>query len=83
VPVAAGAGLTACALGFGAACAGRNAPMRPVAAVAAAMRNPGLALLIATVNKLPPGVAAAVFAYTLGGVAVVTAFVLWQVRRTP
>jgi BASS family bile acid:Na+ symporter len=83
VPVAAGAGLTACALGFGAACAGRNAAMRPVAAVAAAMRNPGLALLIATVNKMPPGVAAAVFAYTLGGAAVVTVFVVWQARRKP
>jgi predicted Na+-dependent transporter len=81
VPFAVGAGLTLCALAIGAACAGRNAPMRPVAAVAAALRNPGLALLIATVNELPPGVVAAVFAYALGGAAVVSAFVAWQGGR--
>jgi hypothetical protein len=67
--------------GVGAACAGRNAPMRPAAAVAAAMRNPGLAFLIATVNKMSPGVAAAAFAYTLGGTLVVTALVVWRGRR--
>jgi BASS family bile acid:Na+ symporter len=81
VPFAAGAGLTVCALVIGAASAGRDAPMRPVAAVAAAMRNPGLALLIATINKMPPGVAAAVFAYALGGTAIVSAFVVWHGRR--
>ena len=81
VPFVAGVGLTACALVFGAACAGRDAPVRPVAAVAVAMRNPGLALLIATVNKTPPGVVAAVFGYALGLVAVVSAFVVWRSRR--
>jgi predicted Na+-dependent transporter len=53
VPAAAGAALTACALAIGAACAARDAAVRPVAAVAAAMRNPGLALLIATINQAP------------------------------
>jgi len=81
VPFAAGAGLTGFALAIGAACAGRNAPMRPVAAVAAAMRNPGLAFLIATANKMPPGVAAAAVAYALGGALVVTALVVWLGRR--
>lgn len=82
-PFAAGAALTVCALAAGAAGAGRDAELRPVAAVAAAMRNPGLALLIATVNKMPPGVVAAVFGYALGAAAVVTAFVVWQGRRAP
>lgn len=81
LPVLAGAGLTLWALAVGAACAGRDAPVRPVAAVAAAMRNPGLALLIATVNGMPPAVAAAVFGYVLGAAPVVTAFVSWQSRR--
>jgi hypothetical protein len=45
------------------------------------MRNPGLALVIATVNKLPSEVVASVFAYALGLVVVVTAFVAWQGRR--
>ena len=80
-PFAAGAGLTVCALALGAACAWRDPVARPVAAVAAAMRNPGLALLIATVNKMPAGVVASVFGYALGAVLVVTAFVLWRSRR--
>jgi hypothetical protein len=81
VPCLAGAGLTVCALALGAASALLDAQVRPVAAVAAAMRNPGLALLIATVNKMPPGVVAAVFGYALGAAAVVTAFVVWQTRH--
>ena len=69
-----------CALGIGAACAGRDPGLRRVGAVAAAMRNPGLALLIAAVNKMPALVVAAVFDYALGLLVVVTAFVLWQKR---
>ena len=80
VPFAAGAGLTICALGIGAACAGRDALARPAGAIAAAMRNPGLALLIAAVNKLPATVVASIFGYTVGLVVVVTAFVAWQGR---
>jgi BASS family bile acid:Na+ symporter len=78
VPVIAGLVLTVCALFVGAAFAGRDAAARPSAAVAAAMRNPGLALLIATVNHAPSSVTAAVFSYALGAVAVVTAFVAWR-----
>jgi len=81
VPFAAGIGLTCCALLVGAACAGRDAAARPAGAVAAAMRNPGLALLIAAVNKTPATVIAAIFGYALGMVAVVTLFVAWQSRR--
>lgn len=80
-PVMAGAGLTLCALALGAACAWRDPPARPVAAVAAAMRNPGLALLIATVNQMPPGVAVSAVGYTLGAALVVTLYVLWRSRR--
>jgi predicted Na+-dependent transporter len=80
-PVIAGAGLTACALALGAACAWHEPAVRPAAAVAAAMRNPGVALLIATVNALPPSVVASVFGYTLGAAAVIAAFVVLQARR--
>ncbi|HET9709337.1 MAG TPA: hypothetical protein VFP39_13655 [Gemmatimonadales bacterium] len=80
-PFIAGAGLSACALVVGAAFAGRDAPVRPAGAVAAAMRNPGLALLIATVNKLPVAVVASVFGYALGLALVVAVFVVWQGRR--
>jgi BASS family bile acid:Na+ symporter len=81
VPFVAGMTLTVCALLVGAACAGRDVQVRPAGAVAAAMRNPGLALLIATVNKVPTAVVASVFGYTMGLALVVTAFVAWQSRR--
>jgi predicted Na+-dependent transporter len=80
-PFIAGAALSACALIVGATFAGTDAAVRPAGAVAAAMRNPGLALLIAAVNKLPVAVVASVFGYALGLALVVTAFVLWQGRR--
>ena len=81
-PTVAGIILTACALLVGALFAGRDADARPAGAVAAAMRNPGLALLIATVNLAPSGVTAAVFGYALGAAATVTIFVLWYGRRS-
>jgi hypothetical protein len=65
----------------GAAFAGRDAPVRSAGAVAAAMRNPGLALLIASANKLPVAVIASVFGYALGLTLVVTLFVVGQGRR--
>jgi hypothetical protein len=71
------------ALLVGTACAGRDAPVRPAGAVAAAMRNPGLALLIATVNKAPAAVTASVFAYALGMALIVTVFVVWRTRTAP
>jgi len=80
-PVVAGIGLTVCALFVGTIFAGRNASVRPPAAVAAAMRNPGLALLIATRNAAPPDVTASVFAYALGLAGVIFAFLAWRKWR--
>lgn len=81
MPFAAGVGLAVCALAMGAAIVTRDPQARPAVAVAAAMRNPGLALLIATVNKMPAAVVAAVFGCALGLALVVGAFVAWQGRR--
>jgi len=80
-PPAAGVVLTAAALAIGAASAGRDGAARPTAAVAVAMRNPGLALLIAAINKTPASVGAAVFGYALGAIAVVTTFLVVRQRR--
>lgn len=80
MPTVAGVVLTAGALVVGEAVAWRDPAARAAAAVAAAMRNPGLALVIATVNHLPSRVTAAVFGYALGALAVVTAYVAWRVR---
>jgi predicted Na+-dependent transporter len=79
-PAIAGVVLTGCALFVGEAVAWRDPAARPAAAVATAMRNPGLALLIAAVNHAPSSVTAAVFGYAFGALAVVTAYVMWRVR---
>ena len=80
VPMIAGFGMTACALAIGAAVAWRDPAVRPAAAIAAAMRNPGLALVIATVNRAPPEVTAAVIGYAIGLGVTVIAFLQWRKR---
>jgi hypothetical protein len=73
--------MTLCALAVGAAFAWRQLDVRPAAAIAAAMRNPGLALVIATVNRAPPDVTAAVIGYALGLGVTIIAFLQWWKRR--
>ena len=80
-PIFAGVGITVCALAVGAAVAWRDPAVQPAAAVAAAMRNPGLAIVIATVNNAPPTVTAAVIGYALGLGVTMVAFLQWRKRR--
>jgi bile acid:Na+ symporter, BASS family len=80
-PMVAGVGITVCALAVGAVFAWRDPEVRPVAAIAAAMRNPGLALVIATVNNAPPAVTASVIGYALGLGLTIIAFLQWRKRR--
>lgn len=80
-PLFAGIGITLCALALGAAFAWRDPAVRPAAAIAAAMRNPGLALVIATVNRAPPDVTAAVIGYAVGLGVTIVAFLQWRKRR--
>ena len=79
-PTVAGVGMTLGALVVGAAFAWRDPEVRPTAAVAAAMRNPGLALVIATVNRAPPPVTAAVIGYALGLGLTMIVFLQWRKR---
>jgi BASS family bile acid:Na+ symporter len=79
-PEIAGVGMTVCALAIGSAFAWRDPDVRPVAAIAAAMRNPGLALVIATVNRAPPDVIAAVIGYALGLGVTIVAYLQWRKR---
>ncbi len=83
MPLAAGVVLTASALAIGATVAGRDAAARPQGAIAAAMRNPGLALYIATANNAPAGTMAAVLAYAIGAAVVVTGYMTMRGRRSP
>jgi bile acid:Na+ symporter, BASS family len=80
-PTVAGVGVTLAALGVGTVFAWRDPDVRPAAAVAAAMRNPGLALVIATVNRAPPEVTASVIGYALGLGVTLVAFVRWHRRH--
>jgi hypothetical protein len=79
-PTVAGVLITACALAIGAAFAVRDPEVWPAAAVAAGMRNPGLALVIIAVNKIPFTVAEAVVGYTLGMGVTIIAFLRWRAR---
>jgi BASS family bile acid:Na+ symporter len=79
-PSAAGFAMTIAALGVGAAFAGRDAEVRPAAAVAAAMRNPGLALLIATVNHASPSVVEGIIGYAIGLAVAMIVFLQWRKR---
>jgi hypothetical protein len=45
------------------------------------MRNPGLALVIATLNRAPFEVTAAVIGYALGLGVTIVAFLQWHKRR--
>lgn len=80
VPTAVGAGMAVFALAIGALVAQRDPEVRPAAAIAVAMRNPGLALTMAEANHAPPVVSAVIMGYT-AGVAVVVSAVLWYRRR--
>ena len=73
--------MTLCALGVGWAFDWRDPDARPVAAVAAAMRNPGLALVIATLNRAPPEVTATLIGYALGLGVTLLVFLQWRQRR--
>lgn len=79
-PMVAGVCITLGALAVGAAFAWRDPAVRPAAAIAAAMRNPGLALVIATVNGAPPSVTAAVIGYALGLGLTIVAYLQWRKR---
>jgi len=80
LPSAAGFGMTIVALAVGAAFAGRDAQVRPAAAIAAAMRNPGLALLIAALNHVAPDVTAAIIGYAIGLALAIVLFLQWRKR---
>jgi BASS family bile acid:Na+ symporter len=81
MPLIAGIAITACALLVGTAAAWGDREVRPAAAVAAAMRNPGLALVIATVNRAPPDVTSTVIGYALGLGLVLFTFMGWRKLR--
>jgi hypothetical protein len=51
--------------------------------VCAAARNPGLALLVATLNSAPAGVIATVFAYLVISALTLVPYIAFTRRRNP
>ena len=80
IPSVAGFSMTIIALAVGAAFAFRVPEVRPAAAVAAAMRNPGLALLIASLNHAKPAVIASILGYAIGLAIAMVVYLQWRKR---
>lgn len=73
-------GLTALAALAGHALGGPRKETRTAAGICAAARNPGLALLVATLNGSPPGVVATVFAYLVISAVTLVPYIALQRR---
>jgi predicted Na+-dependent transporter len=80
MPTAAGFAMTIAALAVGWWFAWRDAAVRPAAAIAAGMRNPGLALLIATLNRAPNAVIEGLLGYAVGLAFAIVVFLQWRKR---
>lgn len=69
---------TVAALAAGHLLGGRSPGLRTSVAIASAARNPGLALLVATLNGAPPAITAAILAYLAVSVPVIGLYALWR-----
>ena len=72
---------TAAALALGHWLGGPEPATRTAVAITSALRNPGLALLVATLNAAPPAVTGTVLAYVLVSALLVVPYIMWR-RRT-
>jgi BASS family bile acid:Na+ symporter len=71
---------TAAALAAGHLLGGPAHATRTAVAIVSAARNPGLALLVATLNAAQPRVVATILAYLVVSILTVTLYVAWQRR---
>jgi predicted Na+-dependent transporter len=76
-PIAVATITTAAALSVGYRIGGPAAQARQAIAITGAMRNVGLALLIATINNLPPAVDAIIIIYAIVTILMVTTYIWW------
>lgn len=72
--------VTGLALGFGHALGGPDPATRTAVAISSGARNPGLALLVATLNAAPPPITATVLVYILVAAFTLTPYVRWRRR---
>ncbi len=79
-PMAAAAVTTLAALASGHLLGGPSSETRHAVAIAGAMRNVGLALLVATTNRTPPAVEVVIVSYFITAFAIVTAYIVLRGR---
>ena len=74
--------VTALALAVGHALGGPEPATRTATAISSAARNPGLALLVATLNSASPAIAATVLAYFVVAALTIVPYVAWRRRAS-
>ncbi len=75
--------VTALAVGVGHLLGGPDPATRTAVAITSAARNPGLALLVAALNRAPPEITATILAYLLVSAATLIPYVAWRRRAAP
>jgi len=75
--------MTAASLTVGHLLGGPEPAMRTAVAITSAARNPGLALLVATLNAAPPQINATILAYLLVSVFAIVPYIVWRHRASP
>jgi len=75
--------VTALATGIGHLLGGPDPGTRTAVAITSAARNPGLALLVAALNRAPPEITATILAYLLVSAATLIPYVVWRRRAAP
>ena len=79
-PIVCVAIITIAALVAGHLLGGPTPEIRHAMAIAGAMRNVGLALLVATTNQTPPEVEVVIISYAIAAIIIVSAYVLWWTK---
>jgi len=74
--------VTVAALAVGHLLGGPEPATRTAVAISSALRNPGLALLVATLNAAPPIVTGTVLAYVLVSALLIVPYIAWRRRAT-
>jgi BASS family bile acid:Na+ symporter len=72
--------VTMLALSVGHLMGGPESATRTAAAISSAARNPGLALLVATLNRAPPAITATVLAYFVIAALTLIPYIAWRRR---
>src|SRR5262249_11431718 len=82
-PIAVAAMTTTAALSIGYLIGGPLPQIRHSIAITGAMRNVGLALLVATINDMPPVVDVIIISYAIVTVLIVAAYIWWLAYAAP